>query len=134
MAVGDKQHDRLRLRDEMPHLRHVHQLVAAVETLRKVNPESPSRTDAEQTAIEMMREALEGVEAHHLPRVRRALAVFEAPSPLLAAINRAAQIIELADERNLANDGPAGGFPPQMTLAEWRDLYVTLDNARNAHV
>jgi hypothetical protein len=90
--------------------------------------------EAEQTAIEMMREALEGVPPHILPRVRRALAAFEAgPTDLLKAINRAAQIIETADERNLANDGPAGGFPPQMTLAEWRDLYVTLDNARTAH-
>jgi hypothetical protein len=49
---------------------------------------------------------------------------------LLVAINRACEIIEVADARNLANDGPAGGFPPQMTLKEWRTLYVTLDRAR----
>lgn len=49
---------------------------------------------------------------------------------MLAAINKACAIIETADERNLPNDGPAGGFPPQMSLAEWRKLYVTLNKAR----
>lgn len=53
---------------------------------------------------------------------------------LRAAIVAACRIIETADARNLANDGPAGGFPPQMGLKEWRTLYVTLDKARNNHV
>lgn len=55
------------------------------------------------------------------------------PNPLLVAINAACEIIEIADSKNLANDGPAGGFPPQMDLREWRKLYVTLDVARRSH-
>lgn len=50
--------------------------------------------------------------------------------PLLDAINKACAIIELGDQRLLASDGPAGGQPPDLTLKEWRTLYVTLDNAR----
>lgn len=49
---------------------------------------------------------------------------------LLAAINKACGIIELGDQRLLAGDGPAGGQPPELSLAEWRTLYVTLDKAR----
>jgi hypothetical protein len=52
-----------------------------------------------------------------------------AQSSMRHAINKACAIIERADERNLANDGPAGGSPPQMSLPEWRSLYVTLDRA-----
>jgi hypothetical protein len=92
---------------------------------------------------------VQGTEGDETPRVvtqarsrqaARVIATFCAPlasapvraeePTLLVAINRACEIIEVADARNLANDGPAGGFPPQMTLKEWRTLYVTLDNAR----
>lgn len=48
----------------------------------------------------------------------------------LEAINKACGIIERADARLLAMDGPCGNSAPDMTLAEWRELYVTLDNAR----
>jgi len=43
-----------------------------------------------------------------------------------AAAAKARAIIELGDQRLLAADGPCGGLPPDLTLAEWRDLYVTL--------
>jgi hypothetical protein len=46
-----------------------------------------------------------------------------------AAINAACAIIEMGDQRLLARDGDAYG-PPDLTLAEWRKLYVTLDKAR----
>lgn len=49
---------------------------------------------------------------------------------LLKAINAACAIIETGDQRLLAGDGPAGGQPPDLSLAEWRKLYVTLDKAR----
>ena len=48
------------------------------------------------------------------------------------AINRACEIIELGDHRLLASDGPAGNQPPDLSLAEWRELYATLDAARAA--
>jgi hypothetical protein len=35
-------------------------------------------------------------------------------------------------QRLLAADGPAGGRVPELTLAEWRRLYVLLDAARKA--
>lgn len=54
-------------------------------------------------------------------------------SQLLKAINIACEIIELGDERLLASDGPAGGQPPDLTLAEWGTLYATLNGARNGH-
>lgn len=56
-------------------------------------------------------------------------AVIEHATHLEVAIRKACRIIETADERNLANDGPAGGFPPQMTLREWHTLYRTLKTA-----
>lgn len=46
------------------------------------------------------------------------------------ALREACEIIELGDQRLLAGDGPAGGQPPELSLSEWRKLYVTLDNAR----
>lgn len=49
---------------------------------------------------------------------------------MLNAIDKACRIIETGDERLLQSDGPAGGQPPELTLAEWRELYVTLDQAR----
>ena len=42
------------------------------------------------------------------------------------AIGAACTIIETADARNLANDGPAGGCPPDMSLKEWQTLYEIL--------
>lgn len=48
-----------------------------------------------------------------------------------SAINRACEIIETADARLLATDGPCGGLPPDMSLAEWRELYTVLDKARH---
>ena len=48
----------------------------------------------------------------------------------IEAINKACAIIERGDLRLLASDGPAGGQPPELSLAEWRDLYATLDAAR----
>lgn len=51
---------------------------------------------------------------------------------LLAAIERACTIIERADERLLSLDGPVSNTPPDMSLAEWRELYVVLDSARLA--
>ena len=53
---------------------------------------------------------------------------------LREAVNAACAIIELGDQRLRASDGPAGGQPPDLSLAEWRRLYVTLDNARRPHV
>lgn len=49
---------------------------------------------------------------------------------LLRAINQACAIIEMGDQRLLASDGPAGNQPPDLTLAEWCQLYTTLDDAR----
>lgn len=54
-----------------------------------------------------------------------------APSALLTAINRACAIIEMGDQRLMAADGPCGNQPPSLTLDEWRELYVTLDEARS---
>lgn len=51
---------------------------------------------------------------------------------LRAAINDACAIIETGDARLLAGDGPAGNQPPDLTLYEWRRLYVILDTARRA--
>ena len=48
---------------------------------------------------------------------------------LRLAIATACDMIETADARNLANDGPAGGCPPQMSLREWQVLYETLKAA-----
>lgn len=46
------------------------------------------------------------------------------------AIGTACGIIELGDQRLLANDGPAGGQPPAISLNEWKQLYRALDKAR----
>lgn len=48
------------------------------------------------------------------------------------SVEQACEIIETADERLLAVDGPCGGLPPDMSLKEWRDLYVKLTDARSA--
>lgn len=49
---------------------------------------------------------------------------------LLKAINQACEIIEIADSRLLADDGPAGGQAPDMSLREWIKLYAILDEVR----
>jgi hypothetical protein len=59
-----------------------------------------------------------------LHRYRRRIA------ELTKAVNEACALIELGDQRLLAGDGPAGGRPPELSLEEWRRLYVTLDRAR----
>lgn len=46
------------------------------------------------------------------------------------ALNEACGIIEVGDQRLLAGDGPAGSLPPDISLAEWRRMYVVLDRAR----
>lgn len=46
------------------------------------------------------------------------------------AIEDACRIIERGDERLLHIDGPCNNLPPDISLAEWRTMYVTLDNAR----
>lgn len=51
---------------------------------------------------------------------------------LVKAIDEACGIIELGDQRLLASDGPAGGRPPEISLEEWRRMYVVLDRARKA--
>lgn len=47
-----------------------------------------------------------------------------------ALVAEAAGIIEVGDQRLLASDGPAGGLPPDISLTEWRRLYVCLEEAR----
>lgn len=57
----------------------------------------------------------------------------EAQSPeatMRKAIEKACTIIEMGDQRLTALDGPCGNLPPVLSLAEWRELYVTLDEAR----
>lgn len=49
---------------------------------------------------------------------------------LVTAVDTACQLIELGDQRLLASDGPAGGQPPDLSLGEWRQLYKTLNRAR----
>ena len=49
---------------------------------------------------------------------------------LRGAIDKACSIIELGDQRLLAGDGPAGGLPPDLSLAEWKLMYTVLDKAR----
>ena len=44
---------------------------------------------------------------------------------------RAIQIIETGDDRLLAADGPVGGQPPDISLEEWREMYVRLVRARD---
>lgn len=51
---------------------------------------------------------------------------------LTKAIDEACGIIEVGDQRLLVSDGPAGGQPPELSLAEWRKLYTVLDRARKA--
>lgn len=57
----------------------------------------------------------------------RALACVE---DMRKALTLACGMIEAGDDRLLASDGPAGGQPPDLTLAEWRTLYQLLDAAR----
>ena len=48
----------------------------------------------------------------------------------LKLLDEAAGIIEVGDQRLLAGDGPAGSLPPDISLAEWRRLYVCVTKAR----
>ncbi len=49
---------------------------------------------------------------------------------VLSAINKACAIIETGDQRLMASDGPINNQPPDISLTEWREMYVTLDTAR----
>lgn len=51
---------------------------------------------------------------------------------LQKAIRTACEIIETGDQRLLANDGPCGGQPPDISLDEWRRMYRVLNATRNA--
>lgn len=46
-----------------------------------------------------------------------------------ATIRSAVELIELGDQRLLAADGPAGKQAPDLSLAEWRKLYLLLTSA-----
>lgn len=48
---------------------------------------------------------------------------------LIAYMERAQTIIETGDQRLLANDGPAGNQPPDISLAEWKDIYKNIARA-----
>jgi 3-deoxy-D-arabino-heptulosonate 7-phosphate (DAHP) synthase len=39
-------------------------------------------------------------------------------------LERIAELIELGDRRLLVSDGPCGNQPPQLTLKEWREIYL----------
>jgi hypothetical protein len=60
--------------------------------------------------------------------------VAECPSHPMRGLERAiaaaCAIIETGDQRLLAGDGPAGGQPPELSLAEWKEMYDALDRAR----
>lgn len=47
-------------------------------------------------------------------------------------LERACEIVEMGDQRLLASDGPAGNQPPDLSLSEWRELYVAISTAREA--
>lgn len=49
-----------------------------------------------------------------------------------ALLDRAITIIETADNRAMAADGPVGHVRDEMSDKEWRDLYVSLTKARSA--
>lgn len=53
-------------------------------------------------------------------------------SCVVEQLRRACEIIETGDQRLLASDGPAGGRPPDISLDEWRELYLCVKGARNA--
>jgi hypothetical protein len=61
-----------------------------------------------------------GADIARVPRTRSAL----------AALDKAVGIIEVADARAEAADGPVGHVRDEMSDAEWRTLYVALHEAR----
>jgi hypothetical protein len=71
-----------------------------------------------------------------VPRPPAVLARLDAADPLrqiwpevVEALERACGIIETGNRRLMASDGPAGGQPPDISLREWRTMYVTLSRA-----
>jgi hypothetical protein len=81
-----------------------------------------------------------GLYNRDMQRVReerdKLLARLDAADPLrqiwpevVEALERACGIIETGDRRLMASDGPAGGQPPDISLREWRTMYVTLSRA-----
>jgi hypothetical protein len=60
----------------------------------------------------------------------RFAAVFRGLADVTTAVATACGIIEAADARLLALDGPVGDATPPMTISEWQELYETLDRAR----
>lgn len=44
----------------------------------------------------------------------------------LTKLTRAAEIIEVGDQRLMAGDGPCGGMPPDISLTEWREMYLCI--------
>lgn len=44
-------------------------------------------------------------------------------------VARAAEIVETGDSRLMAVDGPCGGLPPDITLKEWREMYLCMSAA-----
>lgn len=60
----------------------------------------------------------------------RIVALCDTVQDIREAVDHACTIIETGDQRLLAADGPAGNQPPDISLTEWRDLYIKLDQAR----
>jgi hypothetical protein len=52
------------------------------------------------------------------------------PMTALDLLNEAIQIIETADNRAMAADGPVSHVRDEMSDKEWRDLYVALVEAK----
>lgn len=50
----------------------------------------------------------------------------------LSEVENALSIIELADNRALATDGPVGHVRDEMSDQEWRSLYLSLESARDS--
>lgn len=51
---------------------------------------------------------------------------------VLPRVRAACALIELGDQRLMAQDGPCGNQPPKMDVKEWHTMYVHLDLARAA--
>jgi hypothetical protein len=50
------------------------------------------------------------------------------------AVSDACGIIEIGDQRLLASDGPVNNMPPEITLAEWKEMYSVLNGTRSTHL
>lgn len=48
---------------------------------------------------------------------------------ILLSIDEAKHIIETGDQRLLASDGPVGNQPPDISLDEWRAMYLQIERA-----